>query len=56
MLEKGLLPEDNATQQIKCRESFVKNLKESFSVIEDKYRVSINDMEIQMIYNLVEEI
>ena len=56
MLEKGLLPEDNSTQQIKCRESFVKNLKESFSVIEDKYRVSINDMEIQMIYNLVEEI
>ena len=56
MLEKGLLPEDNATQQIKCRESFVKNLKESFSVIEDKYRVSINDMEIQMIYNLVEDI
>lgn len=56
MLEKGLLPEGETTQILKCRESFQKNLKDSFSVIEDKYHVSINDLEVQMIYNLVEEI
>ena len=56
MLEKGQIPDNHLTQELKCRKSFVKNLKESFSVIESKYHVSINDIEIQMIYNLAEEI
>lgn len=34
ILEKGQLSESNPTQSLKCRESFVKNLKESFSVLE----------------------
>lgn len=56
MLEKGQLSEEESTQVFKCRESFQKNLKDSFSVIEDKYNVSINDLEVQMVYNLVEDI
>lgn len=56
ILEKGQLPEEELTQKIKCRQSFVKNIKESFSVIEYKYNVSINDREILMIYYLTENI
>lgn len=56
ILEKGQLSESDLTQEIKCRESFVKNLKESFSVIEHKYNVSMNDREILMIYHLAENI
>lgn len=56
ILEKGSLPDDNSTQDLKCRESFMKNLKESFSVLEDQYNVSINNLEIQMIYNLIQNI
>ena len=56
ILEKGQLSDSELTQEIKCRESFVKNLKESFSVIEHKYNVSMNDREILMIYHLAENI
>lgn len=56
ILEKGQLSEEELTQEIKCRESFVKNIKESFSVIENKYNVSINDREILMIYYLAENV
>ena len=54
ILEKGRLTEEDMTHDQKCRESFVKNLKESFSVIENKYNVSLNDREILMIYYLTE--
>lgn len=54
ILEKGRLSEEDMTHDQKCRESFVKNLKESFSVIENKYNVSLNDREILMIYYLTE--
>lgn len=54
VLEKGRLSEEDMTHDQKCRESFVKNLKESFSVIENKYNVSLNDREILMIYYLTE--
>lgn len=56
ILEKGQLSESNPTQSLKCRESFVKNLKESFSVLEAQYNVSINDMEIHMIYSLIKNV
>lgn len=56
ILEKGQFFHNSTTQSLKCRKNFVKNLKESFSGIEDTYNVSVNDVEIQMIYNLVEEI
>ncbi len=56
ILEKGQLSESNPTQSLKCRESFIKNLKESFSVIEAQYNVSINHMEIHMIYSLIKNI
>ena len=54
ILEKGRLPQEDMTDDLKCRESFIKNLKESFSVIENKYNVSLNDREILMIYYLTE--
>lgn len=54
ILEKGRLSEEDLTHDLKCRESFVKNLKESFSVIQNKYNVSLNDREILMIYYLIE--
>lgn len=56
ILEKGQLPDGNSTLSLKCRDSFIKNLKESFSVIETQYNVSINNLEIQMIYNLIQNI
>jgi sigma-54 dependent transcriptional regulator of gfr operon len=43
ILEKGRLPQEDMTDDLKCRESFIKNLKESFSVIENKYNVSLNE-------------
>ena len=30
ILEKGRLPQEDMTDDLKCRESFIKNLKESF--------------------------
>lgn len=54
ILEKGKIAEEDVTHELKCRESFIKNLKESFSVIENKYNVSLNDREILMIYYLIE--
>ena len=54
ILEKGRLPQEDMTDDLKCRESFIKNLKESFSVIENKYNVSLNEREILMIYYLTE--
>lgn len=54
ILEKGRIAEEDVTHELKCRESFIKNLKESFSVIENKYNVSLNDREILMIYYLIE--
>lgn len=56
ILEKGLLPEEELTQIRECRESFIKNLKESFSVVEKKYNVSVNAREIQLIYDLTQNI
>lgn len=54
ILEKGRLSDAELTHELKCRESFIKNLKESVSVIENKYNVSLNDKEILMIYYLIE--
>ena len=54
ILEKGRLPQEDMTDDLECRESFIKNLKESFSVIENKYNVSLNEREILMIYYLTE--
>lgn len=54
ILEKGRPPQEDMTDDLKCRESFIKNLKESFSVIENKYNVSLNEREILMIYYLTE--
>lgn len=54
ILEKGKIAEEDVTHELKCRGSFIKNLKESFSVIENKYNVSLNDREILMIYYLIE--
>ena len=53
ILEKGRLPLEDGSQFAKCHSEFILNSKNSFSVIESKYNVSVNQKELKLIYELI---
>lgn len=53
ILEKGRLPLEDESTFEKCQKDFIKNAKNSLSVIESKYNVSVNLRELKLIYNLI---
>lgn len=53
ILEKGRLPQGDESVFEKCHPDFIKSAKNSLSVIESKYNVSVNLRELKLIYELI---
>lgn len=53
ILEKGRLTLEDESTFEKCHPGFIKNAKNSLSVIETKYNVSVNLKELKLIYELI---